>query len=935
MNSELPSGVVTFLFTDIERSTQLWEHYPEAMKSALARHDEILRKAIEAHHGVYVKTTGDGCHAVFAKAEDGIWAACDAQRALCAESWPEIAPDAVRVRMGLHTGDAELRAGDYFGPTLNRIARLLSTGYGGQILLSRATAELAAGKLGEGLALLDLGEHRLKDLVRSERVYQLAIPGLPGTFPPIKSLDAFPNNLPIQLTSFIGRERELAEANRLLSTTHLLTLIGPGGTGKTRLSLQIAAEQLHSFADGAWLLELAPLSDPSQIVPTLAALFSLREVQGVPLIGLLMAYLRDKHLLLILDNCEHLVEACAGLADDLLRACPNLKIIASSREALGIAGESVYRVPSLTLPDETQVKKAGPAELLNCESAQLFVERARAVQSAFTVGARNAHAIAQICQRLDGIPLALELAAARVAVFSPEQIATRLGDRFMLLTGGSRTALPRQQTLRALIDWSYDLLSEPEQGLLRRLSVFAGGWTFEAAEAVCSDLDVFSWLPQLVNKSLVTVDDSGPETRYRLLETIRQYARDRLFEANEAAAARDQHLHYFLTFTAQADEGIRGPDNFTWLDRPGIEVDLAWLDRVEIEADNVRAALEWGLEQHPEETLDLANHMGRYWTVRGDGGLNPQTGWLQGLVARVGALPPVEGEAARKRIRARSFGLSNAAFILIRLGDSTTGQVLADEAIALARQADEPEVLGAALTMYILSSRFLGDIAGARRAIEEASMVAHQLRDKTYIAMSLVARAWIESGGGDSVRLQALLDEARSMANEIRGTGTYSFLFSFSQLARITGNLDEARTYIQKATAFLPQFKSKQNDAMIYSELAHLERQAGNWQAARDGYRDTILRWKDLGHRAAVANQLECFAFVARAQDQPERAARLLGAAETLRAEIGAPMTDYERAEYDVEVTALHSTLDKPTFEAAWAAGSAMTPDDAVGYAIQ
>src|SRR5579859_1298560 len=367
MNSELPSGVVTFLFTDIERSTQLWEHYPEAMKSALARHDEILRKAIEAHHGVYVKTTGDGCHAVFAKAEDGIWAACDAQRALCAESWPEIAPDAVRVRMGLHTGDAELRAGDYFGPTLNRIARLLSTGYGGQILLSRATAELAAGKLGEGLALLDLGEHRLKDLVRSERVYQLAIPGLPGTFPPIKSLDAFPNNLPIQLTSFIGRERELAEANRLLSTTHLLTLIGPGGTGKTRLSLQIAAEQLHSFADGAWLLELAPLSDPSQIVPTLAALFSLREVQGVPLIGLLMAYLRDKHLLLILDNCEHLVEACAGLADDLLRACPNLKIIASSREALGIAGESVYRVPSLTLPDETQVKKAGPAELLNCE----------------------------------------------------------------------------------------------------------------------------------------------------------------------------------------------------------------------------------------------------------------------------------------------------------------------------------------------------------------------------------------------------------------------------------------------------------------------------------------------------------------------------------------------------------------------------------------
>ncbi|HLY25104.1 MAG TPA: adenylate/guanylate cyclase domain-containing protein [Aggregatilineales bacterium] len=924
MVPDLPSGVVTFLFTDIEGSTQLWERHPQAMKSGLARHDQILREAVEAHNGVYVKTTGDGCLAVFASPEDAIRAASSAQQMLCAESWHEIAPDAVRARMSLHTGDAELRAGDYFGPTLNRTARLMSIGHGGQVLLSRATAELVNGKLYAGLSLLDLGDHRLKDLVRSERVYQLTVPDLPGSFPPIRSLDSFPNNLPVQLTSFIGRERELSESIRLLENTHLLTLIGPGGTGKTRLSLQIAAEHLHSFADGAWLLELAPLSDPVQIVPTLAALFSLREVEGVPLIAILMAYLHDKHLLLVLDNCEHLVEVCARLADDLLRACPKLKIVASSREALGIAGESVLRVPSLSLPDE---KYSTPSDLLRCESAQLFVERARAAQSDFTVNERSVPAVALICQRLDGIPLALELAAARVAVFSPEQIATRLGDRFMLLTGGSRTALPRQQTLRALIDWSYDLLSEPERALLRGLSVFAGGWTFEAAEAVCNDsdngIDVMTLLPNLVNKSLVVVDDSGVDRRYRLLETIRQYARDRLFEANEAAAARDKHLSFFVRYTGQAEIALRGSDI------------VVWLDRLEIEADNVRAALEWGLEQHPEETLDLANHIGTYWTIRGEGGRNHETGWLQSLVARVAALPPVEGEAARNRIRARSLGLSNAAYITIRLGDSTTGRALADEAITLARLVDSPEVLGFALAMYILSSRFLGDLDGARHAVDEASVLAKQLNDKTYMGMNLVARAWIDNGSGDPARLQAYLAEARSLINVVQGTAAYSFFFSFATIARLSGNLDEARMYLQNAVVLLPQFKSKQNDAMIYSELAHVERQAGNLDKALDSYRNTILRWKDLGHRAAIANQLECFAFIARAQDQFERTAKLLGAADLLRDATGAPMTDYERVEYDGEIAALRAQLDQPTFEAEWAAGRAMTMDEAVQYAIE
>ncbi|MGW8250860.1 MAG: adenylate/guanylate cyclase domain-containing protein, partial [Anaerolineales bacterium] len=486
MNENSPTGIVTFMFTDIEGSSRLWEQFPEAMNSTLARHDAILQQAVTSHSGYMVKTTGDGCLAAFEMVADALTAALTAQQALQAESWQGIQPHKLRVRIGIHTGQAERHAGDYFGPVLNRTARLMSAGHGGQILVSAATAELGRDILPAQTQLVDLGEHRLKDLTRKEHIFQLVHPALQSEFPPLKSLDASPNNLPIQLTSFIGREKEIIEIQGLLADARLVTLTGPGGTGKTRLSQEVGSEELAAFPGGVWLIELASLSDSTQIVPTMAQVFGLQELLSKPLIELVVDYLRDKKILLLLDNCEHLIEACARLADDLLHQCAGLKLLASSREALGIAGEVAYRMPPLA----------------DSESIQLFADRARAASSNFKLTDNNHSAIAQICQRLDGIPLAIELAAARVKLLSPEQIVSRLNDRFRLLVGGSRTALPRQQTLRALIDWSYDLLSDDEKLLLQYASVFVGGWTLDALEAITEDPDTLDLLEQLINKSL-------------------------------------------------------------------------------------------------------------------------------------------------------------------------------------------------------------------------------------------------------------------------------------------------------------------------------------------------------------------------------------------------------------------------------------------------
>src|SRR5215208_5096728 len=489
-----PTGTVTFLFTDIEGSTRLAQEYPLEMPALLARHNAILNQAIEMYHGFVFRIVGDSFSAAFHTASDALSTALQAQRKLQHEAW---SPAPIKVRMGIHTGSAQLRddpqgqGASYEGyGTLALTQRIMSVGHGGQILLSQAAHDLVKDRLSAGIELRDMGERRLKDIIRPEPIYQVAARDLLSDFPPLTTLETSRHNLPAQLTSFIGREQEIAEAQELFTSTRILTFIGPGGTGKTRLCLQVAAEQIPEFKDGVWLLELAQLADPAYILSAIASMFNLRELQGARLIDTVTDYLRGKQLRLVLDNCEHLIETCAQLSDHFLHACPKLKIITSSREALGIDGETVYRVPSLSLPQEIDFHRdAGQLtqELTRYEAIRLFSERARKANPQFALTIENAPAVIQICQRLDGIPLAIELAAARVKLFMPQQIAERLDDRFKLLTGGSRTALPRQQTLRALIDWSYLTLNEMEQDVLRRLAVFSGGWTFEAAEAVAGD----------------------------------------------------------------------------------------------------------------------------------------------------------------------------------------------------------------------------------------------------------------------------------------------------------------------------------------------------------------------------------------------------------------------------------------------------------------
>jgi predicted ATPase len=498
------------------------------MGRAVGRHYELLDEAIGAHRGVRPVEQGEGDSVVgaFARASEAVAAALDAQRALGCEPWPEGAE--LRVRMALHTGEAELRGeGNYFGPAVIRCARLRAIGHGGQVLVSQPTADLVVGRLPEGASLADLGSHRLKDLGRPEQVFELRHPDLPGGFGPLRSLDAFPHNLPVQLTTFVGRRKELAEAAGLLASTRLLSLTGVGGCGKTRLALQLAADAAEHYPGGVWLVELAPVTDPGRVAASIAAVLGEGDA-GADTIEAIVSRLHADAALLVLDNCEHLLDAVAALADLLLRRCPRLVIVATTREPLGVPGETAWRVPSLALPGRFDAVQA--EALSQFDAVRLFLDRAAKARPNFVLGVDNAPAVAQVCSRLDGIPLAIELAAARVRGMTVEQVAAGLDDRFRLLTGGARTVLPRQQTLQASVDWGYALLGDAERVVFRRLAVFAGGFSLDAGERVVAGdgleaVEVLDLLLGLVDKSMVLAEDSG---RYRLLETLRQYGAARL-----------------------------------------------------------------------------------------------------------------------------------------------------------------------------------------------------------------------------------------------------------------------------------------------------------------------------------------------------------------------------------------------------------------------
>src|SRR6266699_3734280 len=584
----LPMGTVTFLFTDIEGSTQLLQQGGERYPSLLEEYRSLVRLAIQKNGGHEVDTQGDAFFVAFACATDAICAAVEMQRTLASHAWPEGV--SVRVRMGLHTGEPLQTAEGYVGLDVHHAARIMSVGHGGQILLSQTTRDLVEHDVPQGVRLRDLGEHRLKDLQRPSRLFQLVMADLPADFPPLKTLDIGPNNLPVQPTPFIGREQEVEECLQLLrrQEVRLLTLTGPGGIGKTRLALQVAAELSDLFPDGLYFVNLAPLRDPALVVPTIAQALDLQELAEHPLLDLVKAFLREKHLLLLLDNFEQVASAALQVAE-LLATCPRLKVLVTSRMGLHVQAEQEFAIPPLCVPDPRQLPEV--VALAQYDALALFIQRAQATRPAFQLSHANARAVAEICLRLDGLPLAIELAAARIKLLPPQALLARLTPRLTLLSSGARDVPTRQQTLRNTIAWSYNLLDVQEQRLFRRLAVFVGGCRLEAVEAVCAEgddaaLQVLEGVTSLIDKSLLKQTElEAEEPRLLMLETIREYGLEALEAHGEAAVTRRGHAAYYLALAEKAEPELGGPQQ------------AVWLDRLEQEQENLRAALQWSLER--------------------------------------------------------------------------------------------------------------------------------------------------------------------------------------------------------------------------------------------------------------------------------------------------------------------------------------------------
>ena len=922
-----PTGTVTFLFTDVEGSTRQARADPAAWSIARARHHDILGAAIEGNQGFVFRIVGDAFLAAFSKVDAAVIAALTAQHELQAERWQG---PGVKVRMGLHTGAAEWQNGDYEGYlTLAQVERVMSAAHGGQILLSQTAADLELATLPRGVALQDLGPHRLKDMARSEHIFQLTAPDLPAEFPPLRSVEASPNNLPAQLTSFIGRQRELHELKALLSANRLLTLTGPGGTGKTRLALRLAADELESFPDGAWLVELAALSDPTLLTQTVAATLGVQEQQGRTTLETLTDFLREKTLLLILDNCEHLVEACAQLADDALHAAPGLKILATSRESLGIAGETAFRVPSLPLPDPAEAEELDRIAANDC--VRLFVDRASAANPRFHLTERNAGAASQICVRLDGIPLALELAAARTKVFSPEQITARLDDRFSLLTGGSRTALERHQTLLALIDWSYDLLTDDERVVLRRLSVFAGGWSMDAAQSVCHDeagvgVDVLDTLAHLADKSLVMVDESADSTdaRYRLLETIRQYARDKLLVAGESERIRDRHLDFYLGLVEEAEPHLRRADQ------------LAWLGRLETEHDNVRTALAWSLDRRDaERSMRLAGAISYFWELRGYWSEGYR--WVDQALALSPSSEAAGGTDANVAVRAKALYSAGRLLFASRIEPPRT-RALVEESLELWRELGDKWWMGTALEHIGFMLMWEGDLQTARARLEEGVSLARTVEDHWALAMCL-SRLSGAVAPADLVAAQHIREEAVAIARTVGDKSVLSqTLAGLAFIYAMSGKLADAERMAAEALAEARAIGTVVQIYLTLLGLAIIKGMQGDQPAARDFCLQIFALAHESGSIVTQGVGLLASGLVACFSDDPGRAVRLMTAIQTFSEEHGVAGGN---------VAGLFGPLFKPTLERAQARlgsaeleaavqdGRAMTFEQALALATQ
>jgi predicted ATPase/class 3 adenylate cyclase len=807
-----PSPITTFLFTDIEGSTRLWDEVPERMRTALARHDHLVRAAVEGHRGTVVKMTGDGVSAVFHDPVDALTAAVAIQCTL-------LDPDAtdglaLRVRCGLHAGVVEGRDDDYYGRPVNRAARIMGAAHGGQVLLSQTVALLVQEHLPRGVALRDLGSVRLRDLASPEHIYQLTHPQLRREFPALRSLAATPNNLPRQVTSFIGRERELAEVRQLLGKTRLLTLLGMGGLGKTRLSLQAAADAMDDYPDGVWVVELSTLADERLVPQAAASVLGVKEEAGRPVVEALVKHVRERRLLIVLDNCERLLLACANLAKELLRAGPDLKVLATSREPLRVTGETNYPLSPLAVPGH---EPGGPPEALTQYPAvQLFVDRAVAAQPGFRLSAQNAKTVADICRQLDGLPLAIELAAARTRALSVEKIAERLGDRFRVLTGGDRTAEPRQQTLRACIDWSHDLLSDPERALLRRFAVFAGGLTLEAAEAVGADgkliveEDVVDLVTRLVEKSLAILEVE--QERYRLLETVRQYAEDRLDESEEAADVRTRHLIFYATLAEKARPELLGP------------AQAAWLARLDLERENVLAAHAWAdhMADGGDLGLTLVHSIKHYWFSRG----------LLELGYRV-TVEALSRANAEERSLSRCRGLFNAGQFCYLMGRYKDVHGYLEQSLAIGRDLGDRGRIEMVLQLLGIVALNQGDLRTARAYLDEALPLAEQVGDKRELCAVINARAHLHRLGGELDTAESLYGKVLAFARELGDRESIAIaLLNLTIVSILRASGDTARDMLAQVLLIVEETGSQSSAQSLLAVSSGLASLRGEWEHA-------------------------------------------------------------------------------------------------------
>jgi predicted ATPase/class 3 adenylate cyclase len=885
--AELPSGTVTFLFTDIEGSTHLWQEHPEAMRPALARHDELLREAIESHDGHVVKTTGDGAHAVFATATDAIAAAVSAQRAVAAEAWPERAP--LVVRMGIHSGPAELRDGDYYGTAVNKAARLMSVAHGGQIVVSLATEELAGDELDGDLSLRDLGEHRLRDLSRAERVYQVEAAGLAAAFPSLRGLDAYAGNLPVQLTSFVGREEDVASIADDVRCSRMVTLTGVGGVGKTRLSLQVAAELVPDFPDGVWFFELAPVGDEDAALQAIATVLGVSPRPGLSTERAILDFFALKRALVVLDNCEHLLDATATFAEHLLHDCPGVHVLATSREALTVESEHIRSVRSIQQND----------------AERLFVERAAAVTPAFGPGDQAA-TVSEICRRLDGIPLAIELAAARVESMTPSELAQLLDERFRLLTGGRRTAAKRHQTLRATVDWSYSMLDDTDRDVFDRLSVFAGSFDAAAAIAVASDDGLAEWgvrdaLARLVRRSMVNADpDATGSTRYSLLETLKEYASEQLHARGEVESRRRLHAQHFASLAATCGPKLRTRD------------ELAARREILSDIDNLRAALEWAASTDDPDDHRLGITIAA--ELAPESWANTRSGigrWSIQMAPFADTAPPGYRHAI----------LGTAAYVSVLLdGDFEAARAFALDALTDGVPPDSPTAQ-LAHTALASVSQFTGDLESAVAWMDAGLPLFARTADPDYFvsigrAVKVTASLQIDPDAAER-DAEAALELARTTGNP-SAVGLALFVLGFALHER---DPERALVAFDESIALS---RAGAVDGALGAALAWsatLRVGMGDVGVARESLTEALQFSDSLGDRGGVGNSLlEVVDFLTQAGD-----ARLATwvAASIVDGAMAAPgRADDRKADVLAQAGA---ELDPVERDAVWAAGAAAT----------